>query len=143
MMNKRIMQRAKWSKIIGFAVGLLVFMCLPLVWPDVSMYMRVGLLFWLTAIGGVVGVSGLFASFKPVCECKMSSIFRGAMLGGSFILMFVLVSYDILVDLIATATVFQGISPFWIIIDGIVLGAFLDFFATKKFGDGEKLLKSE
>ena len=135
------MQRVTWSKVISFVCGLLSFVLVPFVWPDVSVYMQWGMLLWMVTIGGVIGVAGLFTTAQPLCAWTIPSFFRGAMLGGVMVLMFVLVGYDAIKGLMDTTVVFQGVSPFYIIINGVIFGALLDFFVTHNFGEGEDLLQ--
>ncbi len=137
-MNEKLMQRSYFAKGIGGLIGLFVLIFLPYMWPDVTMHMRIGLLVGFALMGGTIAVSGIFTQI-PMFNIKLTAAARGALLGGSFALVFVLVSFDSLVTYMQTATIFAGLSPYWMIIDGLIIGAILDIIATKKVGEGKEL----
>lgn len=137
-MNEKLTQRAYFSKGIGALIGMLILIFLPYMWPDVTMHMRIGIFVGFTLMGGTIAVAGIFTQI-PMFNVKLTAAVRGAFLGGSFALVFILVAFDLLVTYMQTATIFQGLSPYWIIIDGIIIGAILDIIATKKVGEGKAL----
>ena len=137
-MNEKLMQRSYFAKGIGGLIGIFILIFLPYMWPDVTMHMRIGIFVGFALMGGTIAVSGIFTQI-PMFNFKLTATVRGALLGGSFALVFVLVSFDLLVTYMQTATIFTGLSPYWIMIDGIVIGAILDIVATKKTGEGKEL----
>ncbi len=137
-MNEKLTQRAFIAKGIGGIIGVLTFIFLPYIWPDVTIHMRIGILVGFALMGGTVAVSGIFTQI-PVFNIRFTAAVRGALLGGSFALFFILVSFDLLVTYMQTATIFTGLSPYWIIIDGLIIGALIDIIATKKVGEGKEL----
>ncbi|MEA3323108.1 MAG: hypothetical protein U9Q12_02705 [Patescibacteria group bacterium] len=137
-MNEKLIQRATLSKGIGALIGIFVFIFLPYMWPDVTMHMRIGMFVGFTFLGGTIAVTGIFTQI-PALNLKLTAAIRGALIGGSFMLVLVLISYDLLVMYMRTATVFQGLSPYWMIVDGIIIGAIIDIIATKKVGEGKEL----
>ncbi|XLQ20433.1 MAG: hypothetical protein ACKUBY_01470 [Candidatus Moraniibacteriota bacterium] len=137
-MNEKLTQRAFFSKGIGGLIGVLTLIFLPYMWPDVTMHMRIGILVGFALLGGTIAVAGIFTQI-PVFNIRFTAAIRGAMIGGSFALAFILISFDSLVTYMQTATIFAGLSPYWIIIDGLIIGALLDIIATKKVGEGKEL----
>lgn len=137
-MNKNLLQRIYWSKGLGLCFGLMAFVLLPYMWPDVTVYMRWGVFLWHLIIGGIIGVVGFIAE-SPMGHIQAPAVFRGMLMGGVFMLAFVLVSYDLLLTYMASATIFQDASPYWIILDGVFMGGLIDWVVTKKFGEGQDL----
>lgn len=135
------MKRVVIGKGIGFLIGLLAFVILPSVLPDASMMLRVGIVFWYTMMGAFIAVFGVI-DYHPILKMRMNAWFRGIFIGGSMNLVLVLVAYDALVPLMATAVFFTGMSPFWLIAEGVVAGVVIDVLATKKTGEGSSLCQS-
>jgi hypothetical protein len=132
------MKRIVIGKGLGFLFGLLAFFVIPMVLPDVSMMMRVGVLLWYTMMGAMIGVFGVM-DYHPILKMRMPAWFRGVVIGGSMNLILLLIAYDALEPHLVTATVFTNISPFWIVFEGAVLGLIIDMFITKKTGEGASL----
>ncbi|MAZ29758.1 hypothetical protein CL655_00540 [bacterium] len=126
------------GKTIGFLVGGVLFFLLPALGASVGVQYLLGL--WLTYImmGAVIGFMGVMTE-QPVLHFKMPFWLRGGIIGGSFHLLLVLLSYEAVMSLMQLpAVAWLGFtSPYWIIIDGIVLGILMGWAATKISGEGE------
>ena len=89
------------------------------------------------------GTSKRFGIFDhhPVFNFKMPWWFRGPIAGASFMLMYVLFTYDTLIVIIQSPLfAWMGLtSPFWAIIDGIIIGGIMGFVETKIAGEGKNL----
>jgi len=138
-MNNPFMKRIVYGKTIGFIIGLLAFVFLPMFWPEVSWQMRWGMLFLYTFIGATVGVFGVFV-YHPVLRMRMPAWFRGTLIGGSLMLTVVLIAYPVFEALMESATIFTGLSPYWMILDAAIAGLIIDLIATKKVGEGPSLM---
>ena len=132
------MKRIVWGKSIGFGVGLVGFLSIPYVFPDASMMLRVGVLVWYTLVGAMVAVTGV-VDRHPLCSFRLTSFIRGAMLGASMNIALVLIAFETLSTLMQTSVWFAGMSPFWLVAEGLVVGMIIDVIITKKTGEGASL----
>ena len=139
-LKQPFMKRIAIAKTVGFIIGIIAFFLIPLIMPDASLMFRWGMLFWITTIGGILGVMGVM-NYHPVLKMQMSACFRGALIGGFLQFVLVLLAYNDLSALMDTATIFTGASPFWLIVDGIIIGIIIDKIATKKAGEGPMLVE--
>ena len=64
--------------------------------------------------------------------------FRGALIGGWMNLLLVLFAYDQFVQLTDSWNQAYGlyISPYWLILEGVIIGMGLDYLLTRWFGEG-------
>ena len=136
-----MMKRVVVGKSLGFIVGLIGFVCMPYVFPEVSMMTRVGILFWYTLMGGMIAVFGVI-DYHPVLKMRLNAWVRGVILGGSMNLALVLVGYAAIQPLMQSATIFTGMSPFWLVLEGAVVAVVIDLVLTKKTGEGSSLCQS-
>ena len=136
-MNSYILKRVGAAKIIGMALGLVGFFMIPYFWPDESMRLRVGILLWYTTFGAMIGIVGMF-DHHPLLKFRMPCWFRGLVFGAWFNLVLTFLMYDKLSMLMQQLDgAFGGIqSPFWIVLEGAVLGLVIDTGATKFAGEG-------
>lgn len=136
------MKRMVIGKSLGFLFGLIAFFVIPMVLPDVSMMMRAGVLLWYTMMGAMIAMFGVM-DYHPIIKIRMNAWCRGAMIGASMNFILLLVAYDALAPHLATATVFTDISPFWLVLEGAVVGVIIDLMVTKKTGEGAVLCAGE
>jgi len=136
-----LMTRIVIGKSIGFAVGLIGFTMLPFMLPDSGWLLRWGLLFWYTTVGAFIGVFGVF-TWHPILKLPMPWWFRAPMIGGwmNFVLTFF--AYDTLQALIVYNLGEDGIisSPFWIVVEGMLVGLLIGYFATRFGGEGKGIV---
>lgn len=132
-----LMTRIAVGKFIGILVGVLAFFILPLLVPDVDMMFRLALLLWYITFGAIIGVFGVF-TYHPVLNIPMPWWFMAPFMGAWLNFLLSLFIYDQLIVMMATMmgteSFFQ--SPFWIVIEGAVIGYVIGFFATKYGGEG-------
>jgi hypothetical protein len=128
------------GKFIGLVVGVAVMLLLPSF--DMSIYSMFGLgtLVMFILMGVVTGFMGILDR-HPMLEFKMPWWIRGTLVGASFMLMYVLFTYDTLDIIMQSSLVsWTGLtSPFWAILDGIFIGGVMGFIETKFAGEGPKL----
>ncbi len=130
-------KRIGTAKVIGMAFGILGFFLIPYFWPGESMWLRVGILLWYTTLGAMIGIMGIF-DHHPMLKFGMPFWVRGPVFGAWFNLVLAFLMYDKLSVLMRElGGVFSGITnPFWIVLEGAVLGLVIDAVATKTAGEG-------
>ena len=79
--NPSLITRIAVGKIIGFAFGLVGLIFLPHFLPDIGWMPRLGILFWYTTVGAMIGVFGV-VTWHPVFRLPMPWWFRAPVLGG-------------------------------------------------------------
>lgn len=135
--NPSMFMRIAYGKTIGFVLagtGILMFAD----WfPDMTLAVKWGFVFYYTIIGALVGLTGIMA-YNPILKMPMPWWFRGPWLGGwmNFILM--LFIYDDLAAMQARAFGADALlsSPWWFVVEGAILGLLMDFICTKFAGEG-------
>lgn len=128
------------GKTIGFLVGLLIMLILPIVDIPVLSMFGLGTLLMFTMMGAVTGFMGVFDR-HPMLEFKMPWWFRGGAIGLFFMLMYILLSYETFQVIMDSSLVsWTGLSsPFWALIDGTCIGMLMGYIETKFAGEGPKL----
>lgn len=137
--EQMLIYRIGVGKALGLIVGLIGFFVLPLMVEQVATSFRVGVLFWYITLGALIGMFGVFA-YHPILKMKMPWWLRGAVLGGWMNFVLVLVAYPVFVkiglDMFGAASVWS--SPWWMVLEGCVLGLLMDLLLTTWFGEGWK-----
>ena len=135
--NAYIVKRVGTAKLIGLVIGLVAFFMIPVIWPDQGLSLRIGILMWYTTFGAVIGVLGMFDE-HPLLKFRLRFWFRGPVFGAWLNLVIAFLMYDklaVLVPLIGGPL--AGLkSPFWIVLEGAVVGLLIDAIATKFAGEG-------
>ena len=129
------------GKGIGFAIGLLGFIIMPAFMPEPTWLLRFGILFWYTTVGAIIGVFGVLV-WHPVLHMPLPWWFRAPLIGGwmNFVLAFF--AYDDLQAMMIYTFGADGIflSPFWIAVEGMLVGLLIGFVATKIGGEGKAIV---
>ena len=135
--NTYLIKRIGTAKVMGLIVGLAAFLLVPRVWPEQSMWLRVGLLLWYTTFGAFIGVLGMFDE-HPLFKFRLPFWFRGIVFGSWLNLVLAFLMHDKLAVLIPRiGGIFSGMeSPFWIVLEGAIVGLLIDAVATKFAGEG-------
>ena len=137
--NPSLVTRIAVGKAIGFAFGLIGLIALPYLVPDPGWMLRIGILFWYTTLGAIIGVFGVFDR-HPLLKLPMPWWFRAPLLGAwmNFVLLFF--TYDLmrqlLVDMLGAESGLT--SPFWFVAEGAVIGLVIGFAATRLGGEGKE-----
>jgi len=128
------------GKIIGFIVGIVTMFTLPLFGIPVMNMFGFGTLLMFVLMGAMTAFMGVFDRY-PIIDFKMSWWLSGSWIGASFMLMYILFTYDTMEVIMQSSLVsWMGLaSPFWALLDGVFLGAFMGFVETKLAGEGRDL----
>ncbi|MDD3793923.1 MAG: hypothetical protein PHI37_03865 [Candidatus Gracilibacteria bacterium] len=139
LFKSKLMNRIAIAKIVGLVFGLLAFIMVPIIFINADIYLRFAILLWYTSIGAFIGVMGIINK-HPFLNFSFPFWIRGPFLGGWMNFVLVLFIYD-KISFLMQNTAFSGLSPFWLITEGMIVGFVIDLIATKVVGDGKKLIK--
>jgi hypothetical protein len=135
--------RIGWGKLIGFSLGGIGFLMLPLFVTDIDMPFRIGVLFWYATMGVIIGFGGIYTS-HPIINLRLPWWWRGTIYGVWFNLLLMLFTYDklakIMLDFFGSASIFA--SPWWIVVEGAVVGFVMDGVLTAIAGEGSEIVDS-
>jgi len=137
--NPSLITRIAIGKGIGFVVGLAGLITLPFFMPDVSWLLRWGILFWYITVGAFIGVFGVF-TWHPIMKLPMPWWLRSTFIGAwmNFVLTFF--AYDDIQTAMLHTFGADGLlsSPFWMVLEGAVVGIVIGYFATRFGGEGKE-----
>ena len=135
--NPSLITRIVVGKSIGFAFGLAGLVFLPHFLPDVGWMPRLGILFWYTTVGAVIGVFGVM-NWHPVFRLPMPWWFRAPFLGAWMNFVLVFFAYGLMAEMMVAVFGEGGAlqSPFWFVAEGALIGLVIGYFATKLGGEG-------
>ena len=142
--NPSLVTRIAIGKSIGFGLGLVALLVIPLLWPDSSWMERIAFLFWYTTVGAVVGLVGVF-TWHPVLRLPMPWWFRSTLVGAWMNFVLTLFIYDRLAVLMVELFGADGLllSPFWFVAEGAIVGLLIGYFATRYGGEGAATVQQE
>ena len=135
--NPSLVTRIAIGKAIGFALGLIGLIVIPLLWPDSSWMERFAFLFWYTTLGAFVGLIGVF-DWHPILRLPMPWWFRSTLVGAWMNFVLTLFIYDRLEQMMAQLMGEGGLflSPFWFVVEGAIVGMLIGYIATRFGGEG-------
>ena len=135
--NPSLITRIAVGKGIGFAFGLVGLIFLPQFLPDVGWMPRLGILFWYTTVGAIIGVFGVI-TWHPVLHLPMPWWFRAPVLGAWLNFVLVFFAHDLMAEMMVAVFGESGTlqSPFWFVAEGALIGLVIGYFATKLGGEG-------
>jgi len=140
MFNKHsIAGRVAIAKMLGFIVGALALLILPLVPVATTFEFKIGFVMLIMMMSVMIGLLGVFAHHPLFPGWKLTWWLRGPMVGVLFFLILVLLAKDELgpfmsLDIVA----WTGLtSPYWALIDGALLGGLIGYITTRICGEGE------
>jgi hypothetical protein len=132
------------GKLIGFGIGLIGFILLPLFAPGVSLMFRFAILFWYTTFGALIGLFGVL-NYHPVFKIRMKWWIMSILMGAWLNLVAVLLAYEnfqmVMIQAFAGFNVRLLVSPFWFILEGALVGLLIGYFATRFGGEGKEVAK--
>ena len=136
--KQSITGRVAVSKTIGFVAGILVLLTLPLVPVATSLEFKIGFVLLIILMSVTIGLLGVYTQHPVFSGLKLTWWVRGPMVGAVFFLLLVLLAKDELgpfmsLDIVA----WTGLtSPYWAVLDGIILGGLIGYVTTKVNGEG-------
>ncbi len=144
MFNRNsIAGRVAISKTIGFVIGALALVVLPLIPVETTLEFKIGFLLLIMMMSVMIGLFGVFSEHPMFPGWRLTWWTRGPLLGALFFLILVLLAKDELgpfmsLDIVA----WTGLtSPYWAILDGVFLGGLIGYITTKLCGEGDLPVK--
>lgn len=140
--NPSLITRIGIGKAVGFVIGLSGFITLSYFAPETSVQMRWGVLLWYTTLGAIIGVFGVFIS-HPVLKLPFPWWVRAPILGGWMNFVLTLFAYDALRAMMVAAFGVFGMfqSPYWFVLEGVLVGAVIGYLATRFGGEGPETVE--
>ncbi len=135
--------RIVWGKIIGLMMGGIGFTTIPYFLPDADILLRLGVLFWYSTLGAVIGIAGVY-TWHPILKFKIGWWWRGMLFGSWFNFVLMLFIYDkiekMLDVIISTDSALH--SPWLIVVEGALFGLIIDWLLTKIAGEGRATVET-
>ncbi len=142
--NQSLVTRIAIGKAVGLVFGLIGFIALPYFWPDASLLLRTGILFWYITLGAVIGVFGVM-TYHPILRLPLPWWIRSPLIGGwmNFVLTFF--AYDAMQTMLVAMFGYDGVlkSPFWFVAEGAIIGLIMGFLATHYGGEGKDIVDED
>ena len=122
-----LMTRTAIAKSLGFLVGLIGFWGTRTMLPTADPLLAWGVLALFVTIGGVVGISG------TVNHIPIFKLAYPPWMGGWFTFLTILFGYDMLAQALISISYLPEFfkNPWWMIADGIVVGALIDIIVSR------------
>jgi len=136
--TKTITGRVAVSKIIGFIIGGLVLLILPLIPVETTLEFKIGFVLLIMAMSITIGFMGIFTYHPAIPQLRMPWWLRGGSIGLFYFLILILLAKDSLEPFLTLDIVtWTGLtSPYWALIDGMILGMLIGYVTTKICGEG-------
>ncbi len=144
--SESIQHRMIIAKSIGFAIGLIGFLELPNLLPNVSLTFRLAFLFWPITVAGIVGLGGFITKCAMTGKCPLKksplfrALFRGGLIGAWMNFVLCLFLYEFILNIYQFLPTTPPDPLILASIQGFIFGGFVDILATKYGGDGKALL---
>ncbi len=140
--SNSLMTRIAIGKIIGALIGVTAFIFIPHFLPEASTTLHWGVFLWYITFGAIIGVFGVYTTV-PVINIAMPWWIRGAYIGAWLNFTISLIAFDTLGQLMIAVFGEGGLlsSPFWVVLEGAIIGFIIDYFATRFGGEGADILK--
>ena len=129
-----ILTRIVVAKLVGFLIGGAIFFAAPAFGID-DIKLRVGILFWYTAIGAFIAMAGVF-DWHPMLKMKMPWWFMGTVIGAFMNMILVLIAWDVFAAAMGGGAFWGLTSPWWAIAEGALIGFVIAALATLFGGEG-------
>ena len=127
--------------ISGLIIGLIANILAPLLF-DITMFntFGFGVILLFIMMGFTIGFVGIFDT-HPILKFKMHWWIRGIVGGSIFALILILLGYNTIEQIMGSDLMLKlGFSsPFWLLLDGAIIGLIISYLETKIAGEGSKL----
>ena len=136
--NPSMFTRLVIGKLVGLVLGIIGFFLLPFFWPEVSMHLRVGFLFWYATFGAMIAAFGV-VTWHPVLKLPLPWWFRAPLIGAWMNLLLILIAWSEMQGLMNAVFGPDSMlsTPYWGVFEGAVVGLLIGYLCTKFGGEGE------
>ncbi len=124
-----ILRRIVIGKVMGAVIGGLVFFVTPWLGFEMAPSLRLGVWLMYVMMGAMIGLMGLYDR-HPWFGFALPWWVRGPVIGVSFHLLLALLAWEPLGLLMTQVPWFM--SPWWVLCDGLIVGALMDWAASEK-----------
>jgi len=130
--------------ITGLSIGILLALTMPLYAMPIMSKFSAGTILLFMLMGFTLGLVGMFDR-HPLFGFKLNWVNRGIIAGIVFTLIYILIGYDTLALIMqACLERFSFFprwmnSPFWMLIDGSIIGLIISYTETKFAKEGSSL----
>lgn len=135
-----MMTRIVVGKLTGFLLGVAGFFMLPAFGVD-DMKIRIGVLFWYAAIGAFIALAGVFTR-HPMLKMKMPWWCMGPLIGAWMNFLLIMFAWDVFAPWMANGDFWGFTSPWWIVVEGAVVGLVISGLATLFGGAGPETVRA-
>lgn len=139
MFNTRsIAGRIAVAKVTGLVIGSFTILLLSLFSAETSFEFKMGILLLIVTMSVMIGFVGMFERHPVFPRLVMHWWLRGPSMGIFFFLILVLLTKPELTAIMSLDILaWSGLtSPYWILIDGAILGGLIGYITTKICGEG-------
>lgn len=126
--------------LIGFITGGIVFFGSPFFGITFNYHFGFGLWIFYVLMGMLTGFLGLF-NHHPILKFPTPFWLRGIVIGTLMHLMLLFLAYVQIYQIVNSITFLNFQSPYWILLDGVILGIFMSWLEAKLAGEGKLPLK--
>ncbi len=138
--KSKLANRLATAKTIGLVFWLLGFFLAPVFFSDVDLMFRFGILLWYATIWWILWLFWIMDKHPVIKKWKFPFWFRWIFMWVWMNFVLVLFTYNKLLLLMQWSS-FSGWSPYWIVVEWAIIWIIIEFFATKAWWEGKKLLK--
>ncbi len=140
LLSTKLARRMAIAKSLGFIVGLIGFLVSGYIFKEMSLMIRLGILFWYTTLWGIVWLFWFLNRHPAFQSWKFPCWFRWIFIWGWMNFVLALFAHDSMLVMMKW-TFLEWWSPFWIILEWMFIWVIIEFFATKFGWEGKELLK--
>ena len=134
-----LLTRIAVGKLVGLLIGAAGFFALPAFGMD-DMKLRIGILFWYTAVGAFIGLAGVM-TWHSILKMKLPWWFMGIMIGAWMNFLLILFTFEVFEPMLAANPVMGVTSPWWGVLEGALVGLVLSGLATLFGGEGPETVR--
>lgn len=137
--EKSILARIIYGKSLGFIIGILVVGYMYLSANKAfSPELAGGIIIFYIIMGALIAFTGIITNY-PIVNIKITYVLRGLIIGFFMHLMLIFLNPESITQIVASIGIDFFQSPYWILIDGSILGIIIDGITTKYAGEGKNL----
>lgn len=137
-----LLLRITIAKSIGALAGLIGVIVIPLYYPAANWQFLLGILFWYTTLGALIGLGGVL-NWHKVLNMPLPWWFRGALYGAFWNLLLVLLMPEKLSEITKAVDFMSLTSPWWFMLEGAIIGLIMDWTATRFASEGHECVEKK
>ena len=136
--KSKLANRIFVSKLIWFLIWLICFFVVAKVFTNADIFLRFAILFWYTILWVIIWVFGIMDK-HPILNIPFPFWVRWPILWAMMNFVLVLFMYD-KINILIIGSVLEWCSPFWLVLEWIIVWLIIDWFTTKCVWDGVEII---